>query len=302
MRTQQADAPPNPPSRRPLPKKRPLARPAQQTTETADHQHNGARSSGSGGRSSGDRDVDGGDSDNNGGDSNDNNNNNEDGDEGGFNNGRDNEAGFDNSGDDETNFDDDDDEPCSGSGSDHGIAGGNNSIRSARTLGWNKHEPERPGQDQRQGKLWGHCFIICYSREPGNSRRVSIEVIDDDEDDSNDNDNKLLVPFDIPVGGVNHLVEFPLSISWDDFEWEVSSKLKALPSNVSLSYKLASQTKGEMQRALTDERDFKNLMQRCTPFVNGLRKCGRGKEFRVQLFPKITAGKDAPASTQTQEV
>lgn len=107
----------------------------------------------------------------------------------------------------------------------------------------------------------------------------------------------LLVPFDIPVAGVNHTMSFSLDISWDDFEWDIARKLNTSPSDVSLSYKLASQTKTEMARALTDEKDLEDLMRRCKPFLDGTKKCGRGKEFCVQLFPRITVS-TPPAKTQ----
>lgn len=124
------------------------------------------------------------------------------------------------------------------------------------------------------------------------TREESIEV---------DDDSNVLVPFDIPVDGVNHTMKFALNVLWDDFEWGVAQKLDALPADVSLSYKLASQTKTEMARALVDEKDLEDLMRRCRPFMDGTKSCGRGKEFCVQLFPKITV-RDTPAPTQTQKV
>ena len=101
---------------------------------------------------------------------------------------------------------------------------------------------------------------------------------------------------------MNHRATFSLDVSWGDFEWEITRKLRAHPSDVILSYRLASQPKTEMARALADEKDLEDLMQRCEPFVDGTKKCGRGKEFCVQLFAKITASEDAPTPTQTRKV
>lgn len=130
------------------------------------------------------------------------------------------------------------------------------------------------------------CDVDC-------SREASIEV-----DDGVD----LFVSFDIPVKGVNHTMTFLLDVSWDDFQWEIARKLNNLPVDVRLSYKLASQTKADMARALADEKDLEDLMRRCKPFVDGTKKCGRGKEFCVQLFPRITVTKDVPIPTKTQKV
>jgi hypothetical protein len=135
-----------------------------------------------------------------------------------------------------------------------------------------------------------HQQLLTYETEC--AREESVEV---------DDDSNLLVPFDIPVEGVNHAITFPLDVSWDDFEWEIAQKLKSLPSEVTLSYKLASQTKTEMARALASEEDLEGLMQRSKPFVDGTKKCGRGKEFRVQLFAKVVK-KDESTATQTKKV
>ena len=101
-------------------------------------------------------------------------------------------------------------------------------------------------------------------------------------------------------------MKFPLGVEWDDFQWDVARKLHVLPTDVGLSYKLASQPKTDMARALVDEKDLADLMHRVRPFVNGTKKCGRGKEFCVQLFPKLVASKNAdntkPALTQTKKV
>ena len=66
--------------------------------------------------------------------------------------------------------------------------------------------------------------------------------------------------------------------------------------DIELSYKLASQPKGDLARALTDEQDFADLIQRSQPFVKGTKFCGRGKDFCVQLFPKITVKQKEPSS------
>jgi hypothetical protein len=87
-----------------------------------------------------------------------------------------------------------------------------------------------------------------------------------------------------------------LGIYWGDFQWDVARKLRVLPTGVELSYKLASQPKGDLARALVDERDFSDLIQRSRPFVNGTKVCGRGKEFCVQLFPRITFKQKEPGS------
>ena len=134
------------------------------------------------------------------------------------------------------------------------------------------------------------------------------EPVDEDDEDGED-DSNLNVPFDIPIEGVNHTLEFLLRVSWDEFQWQVAQKLHVHPTDVELSYKLPSQLKGDLPRALTDEQDFSNLMQRSRPFVDGTKVCGRGKDFCVQLFPKIVVNKN-PASadnikltlTQTQKV
>ena len=142
--------------------------------------------------------------------------------------------------------------------------------------------------------MW-HKLYFCrlLTSEVEHVHESSIEV---------DDDGNLLVPFDIPVEGVNHTMTFPLDISWNNFEWEIVQKLEALPSNVHLLYKLASQMKAEMPRALANEKGLKDLMRRCDPFVNGQKKCGRGKEFCIQLFQKVTVSRDVPTPTQTQKV
>lgn len=103
----------------------------------------------------------------------------------------------------------------------------------------------------------------------------------------------MLIPFDLPVDGVNHTLKLPSDIDWWNFQWEVAGKLRVFPADIQLSYKLASQPKGDLARALTGEQDLAGLVERSWPFVNGTRKCGRGKEFCVQLFPKVSARKDA---------
>ena len=137
-----------------------------------------------------------------------------------------------------------------------------------------------------------YCESLTYELEC--LCKAPIEVVD--------NNNNLLVPFDRNVEGVNYSLVVPLDISWDDFEWEISRKLKTLPPDVSLLYKLASQIKAEMARDVVNEKDLEDLMWRCKPFVDGMKKCGRGKEFCVQLFPRIVASKDAPVPTPTQKV
>jgi hypothetical protein len=81
------------------------------------------------------------------------------------------------------------------------------------------------------------------------------------------------------------------------------------PTDVELSYKLPSQLKGDLPRALADEQDFLNLMQRSRPFVDGTKVCARGKDFCVQLLPKIAVNKNAASTdnikltlTQMQKV
>ena len=120
-----------------------------------------------------------------------------------------------------------------------------------------------------QQELSSYCGLLTYGVE--SAHKAPIEVYNGD----------LCIPFDIPVEGVNHTMTFSLDVSWDGFEWEIAWKLKKLPSNVSLSYKLASQTKAEMARALANKKDLEDLMQHCKPFVDGTRKCRRGKEFCV---------------------
>jgi len=128
---------------------------------------------------------------------------------------------------------------------------------------------------------------------------------DDEDDEIEEDDSDCIVPFDIPVEGVNHSLKFTLGVEWDDFRWEVARKLRAHPMDIKLSYKLASQPKTEMPRALADENDLADLMYRSRPYVNGTKKCGRGKEFCVQLIPKIPVSKSAdekPKLTQTKKV
>ena len=83
----------------------------------------------------------------------------------------------------------------------------------------------------------------------------------------------LIIRFDIPVDGINHTLELATSISWEDFKWEVASALRVLPSEIQLSYKLASQMKDEFARALVKRQDLTYLMQECKPFLTGERKC-----------------------------
>ena len=155
-------------------------------------------------------------------------------------------------------------------------------------------ELEQYGRSPKQQGMWHELYFHrLLTSEVEHVREPSIEV---------DDDGDLLVPFDIPVEGVNHTMTFRLDVSWNNFEWEIAQKLKALPSNIHLSYKLASQTKAEMPRALANEKDLEDLMRRCEPFVSGQKKCGRGKEFCVQLFPKVTVSRDVPTPTQTQKV
>ena len=145
----------------------------------------------------------------------------------------------------------------------------------------------------KQLVLLGHHTMythICQREGDDVAKEASTvdeEVTDeDDEDDSN-----LSIPFDIPIEDVNHTLKFRLDIKWDDFRWDVARKLHVFPDEFELSYKLASQPKGDMARALVDEQGFTDLVKRSRPFVNGTKACGRGKEFSVQLFPKITASK-----------
>lgn len=97
------------------------------------------------------------------------------------------------------------------------------------------------------------------------------------------------VRFDIPVDGVNHTLEFTTDVSWEDFQWEVADILRVRPSEMQLSYKLASQTKDDLARALMKSQDLAYLMQECRPFLTGEKKCRGGKEFRVQLTSRSMA-------------
>ena len=83
----------------------------------------------------------------------------------------------------------------------------------------------------------------------------------------------LIVQFDIPVNSVNHTLKLATDTLWEDFRWEVASALRVLPSEIQLSYKLASQTKDELARALAKSQDLTYLMQECKPFLTGERKC-----------------------------
>ena len=98
----------------------------------------------------------------------------------------------------------------------------------------------------------------------------------------------LIVRFDIPVDSINHTLKLATDTSWEDFRWEVVSALRVLPSEIQLSYKLASQTKDELARALAKSQDLTYLMQECKPFLTGERKCRGNKEFRIQLTSQST--------------
>ena len=64
--------------------------------------------------------------------------------------------------------------------------------------------------------------------------------------------------------------------------------LGVLPSEIQLSYKLASQTKDELARALVKSQDLTYLMQECKPFLTGDKKCRGNKPFRIQLMSRST--------------
>jgi len=98
----------------------------------------------------------------------------------------------------------------------------------------------------------------------------------------------LIVRFDIPVDGVNHTLEFATDVLWEEFQWEVADALRVRPSDIQLSYKLASQTKDDLARALVKSQDLAYLMQECKPFLTGEKKCRGNKEFRVQLTSRST--------------
>ena len=143
------------------------------------------------------------------------------------------------------------------------------------------------------------------------AKEDSEEVDEDNEDDEDEEDDSdLPVPFDIPIEGVNYSLKFPLGVDWDEFRWDVAKKLQLSLMDFELSYKLTSQPKGDLARALADENDFADLIQRSRPYVNGTKSCARGKEFHVQLVPKIivnenVANKDGNAKaslTETQKV
>lgn len=93
----------------------------------------------------------------------------------------------------------------------------------------------------------------------------------------------LTVHFDIPVDGVNHTLEFATNVSWHEFRWGVADILRVRPSEIQLSYKLASQTKDDLARALVKSQDLAYLMQECKPFLTGEKRCRGKKEFHVQL-------------------
>ena len=157
--------------------------------------------------------------------------------------------------------------------------------------------------------MQNHCKLLTYKLggnntvEKTNTTDEDDETEDDETEDEEDDDSNCVLPFDIPVEGVNHTLEFTLGVEWDDFQWEVSQKLHVHPTDVKLSYKLASQPKAEMERALVDEKDLADLIRRSRPFVNGTKKCARGKEFSVQLYPKIAVSKsmDGEKPTPTQK-
>ena len=145
---------------------------------------------------------------------------------------------------------------------------------------------------------------MLINLQPEESDSVE-EVESDGEDEHEEDDSNIPVPFDIPVEGVNHRLTLPLGISWSKFQWEVAEKLHAFPLDVELSYKLSSQTRADLARALVGEDDFVGLIQRVQPHLNGTKPVGKGKgkEFCVQLFAKIKKGKDdggksAPAQTK----
>lgn len=155
-------------------------------------------------------------------------------------------------------------------------------------------EPEQYGQHEQEGKptrFTTFYKLLMYKLK--DTQDLSIEEIDEGD---------LLVPFDIPVDEVNHTMDFTLDTAWEDFEWEVTQKLNVSPVDMSLSYKLASQTKAEMARALVSKKDFEGLIHGCKPFIDGTKKCPRGKEFRVQLLPKITVKKEATVQPQNKKV
>lgn len=99
----------------------------------------------------------------------------------------------------------------------------------------------------------------------------------------------LIAPFDIPVDGVNHTLEFATDVLWEDFRWEVASLLRVLPGEIQLSYKLASQTKDKLARALVKSQDLVYLMRECKPFLTREKKCRGDKPFHVQLTSRSTA-------------
>ena len=150
-----------------------------------------------------------------------------------------------------------------------------------------------------------HCGLLKY--EPGHINTVDEDnESDNDEDDEvEEDDSNCVIPFDIPVEGVNHSLKFALGVQWVDLQWVVAQKLHAHPMGVKLSYKLTSQPKADIPRALVDEKDLADLVCRSRPYINGTKKCGRGKEFCVQLFPKITVSKNTdekPTLTKTKKV
>lgn len=117
---------------------------------------------------------------------------------------------------------------------------------------------------------------------------ILINLIEDEEDEVEVHP-KLTIWFDIPVNGVNHTLEFSTDVLWEDFEWKVAATLGVRPSEVQLSYKLASQTKDDLARALVKSQDLAYLMQECKPFLTGEKRCRGNKEFRVQLTSRSAA-------------
>ena len=69
---------------------------------------------------------------------------------------------------------------------------------------------------------------------------------------------------------------------------DIGETLHLRPHEFQLSYKLASQTKDDLARALVKKQDLTYLMQECKPFLTGEKKCRGNKEFRVQLASRST--------------
>ena len=169
-----------------------------------------------------------------------------------------------------------------------------------------KYEPEDNGTS-------GEINVVDENNETDkenetdedNETNEDNETDEDDDEEVGVDESKLTIPFDIPVEGVNHTLKFPLSVEWGDFQWDVAQKLHAHPAEVELSYKLASQPKADLARALVDKTDFTDLIHHLQPFAIRTKLRGRGREFCVQPPPKLAVSKSTddkkPALVQAKK-